>query len=243
MKLVRGVRQSRLRAVHHHGQQQRCDVRGIRVLETCTRCRRLRESSARVDRTASGGELSSRVRELNGERMRRSARDVRAQSFLGVGAPEAVLVGVTALIVFGPKGLADVVKNAGKALRAFQPAIKELQEVSTELKDTLGDQMGLKELEEIGRTAQQLSRGEMPTTLTSAMDDDTDEDIEEMRRRSAAQAWGNTPPTPAATTTEESGEDGEEALEDEDEGEGENENTSSSPDASLEESSSSSPAS
>ena len=129
MKLVRGVRQSRLRAVHHHGQQQRCDVRGIRVLETCTRCRRLRESSARVDRTASGGELSSRVRELNGERMRRSARDVRAQSFLGVGAPEAVLVGVTALIVFGPKGLADVVKNAGKALRAFQPAIKELQEV------------------------------------------------------------------------------------------------------------------
>ena len=73
--------------------------------------------------------MSSRVRELNGERMRRSARDVRAQSFLGVGAPEAVLVGVTALIVFGPKGLADVVKNAGKALRAFQPAIKELQEV------------------------------------------------------------------------------------------------------------------
>ena len=31
-----------------------------------------------------------------------------AHSFLGVGAPEALLVGVVALVVFGPKGLADV---------------------------------------------------------------------------------------------------------------------------------------
>jgi hypothetical protein len=30
------------------------------------------------------------------------------QSFLGVGAPEAILVAVVALVVFGPKGLADV---------------------------------------------------------------------------------------------------------------------------------------
>eukprot|EP00955_Chlamydomonas_euryale_P074061 361927-Chlamydomonas_euryale.AAC.13 len=29
-------------------------------------------------------------------------------SFLGVGAPEALLVGIVALVVFGPKGLADV---------------------------------------------------------------------------------------------------------------------------------------
>lgn len=29
-------------------------------------------------------------------------------SFLGVGAPEAFLVGVVALVVFGPQGLADV---------------------------------------------------------------------------------------------------------------------------------------
>jgi hypothetical protein len=29
-------------------------------------------------------------------------------SFLGVGAPEAILVGVVALVVFGPKGLAQV---------------------------------------------------------------------------------------------------------------------------------------
>jgi hypothetical protein len=32
-------------------------------------------------------------------------------SFLGVGAPEALLVGVVALIVFGPKGLAEAAKS------------------------------------------------------------------------------------------------------------------------------------
>lgn len=29
-------------------------------------------------------------------------------SFLGIGAPEAILVGIVALVVFGPKGLAEV---------------------------------------------------------------------------------------------------------------------------------------
>ena len=38
---------------------------------------------------------------------RRGDAQVRA-SFLGVGAPEAILVGVVALVVFGPKGLAQV---------------------------------------------------------------------------------------------------------------------------------------
>ena len=33
---------------------------------------------------------------------------VVAMSFLGVGAPEALLVAVVALVVFGPKGLAEV---------------------------------------------------------------------------------------------------------------------------------------
>ena len=92
---------------------------------------------------------------------------VQCNSILGVGAPEAVLVGVVALLVFGPKGLADVVKGFGQALRSFQPALRELQDVSNELQDTLKDQMGLDELEEIGRTAQQISRGQIPDTLIS----------------------------------------------------------------------------
>lgn len=36
------------------------------------------------------------------------------RSFLGVGAPEAILVAVVALVVFGPKGLADVSHTASR---------------------------------------------------------------------------------------------------------------------------------
>lgn len=32
-------------------------------------------------------------------------------SLLGVGAPEALVIGVVALLVFGPKGLAEVSSN------------------------------------------------------------------------------------------------------------------------------------
>jgi TatA/E family protein of Tat protein translocase len=42
-----------------------------------------------------------------------------------------------ALVVFGPKGLADAAKSVGQALRAFQPTIREVVEVSQDLKGTL----------------------------------------------------------------------------------------------------------
>lgn len=32
-------------------------------------------------------------------------------SFFGVGAPEAVLVGLVALVIFGPQGLAEVIMH------------------------------------------------------------------------------------------------------------------------------------
>ncbi|KAK1289057.1 hypothetical protein QJS10_CPB18g01612 [Acorus calamus] len=64
-------------------------------------------------------------------------------SLFGVGAPEALVIGVVALLVFGPKGLAEVARNLGKTLRAFQPTIKELQEVSREFKSTLEKEIGL----------------------------------------------------------------------------------------------------
>jgi TatA/E family protein of Tat protein translocase len=63
-----------------------------------------------------------------------------------VGAPEALVIGVVALLVFGPKGLADIAKQLGQTLRAFQPTIKELQEVSREFRDTLEDEIGLDEI-------------------------------------------------------------------------------------------------
>ncbi|CAA2973730.1 sec-independent translocase TATB, chloroplastic isoform X1 [Olea europaea subsp. europaea] len=68
-------------------------------------------------------------------------------SLFGVGAPEALVIGVVALLVFGPKGLAEVARNLGKTLRAFQPTIRELQDVSREFKSTLEREIGLDEIE------------------------------------------------------------------------------------------------
>lgn len=62
-------------------------------------------------------------------------------SFFGVGAPEAILVGVVALVVFGPKGLAQAAKSLGSTLRSFAPTIREITSVSQELKSTL-EQVG-----------------------------------------------------------------------------------------------------
>ncbi|XP_024376998.1 sec-independent protein translocase protein TATB, chloroplastic [Physcomitrium patens] len=77
----------------------------------------------------------------------REGRRVGVQaSLLGVGAPEALVIGVVALLVFGPKGLAEVARTLGKSLRAFQPTIKELQQVSNEFKATLEQEIGLDEM-------------------------------------------------------------------------------------------------
>ncbi|XP_022922924.1 sec-independent protein translocase protein TATB, chloroplastic-like isoform X2 [Cucurbita moschata] len=67
-------------------------------------------------------------------------------SLFGVGAPEALVIGVVALLVFGPKGLAEVARTLGKTLRTFQPTIRELQDVSREFKTTLEREIGLDEI-------------------------------------------------------------------------------------------------
>lgn len=71
---------------------------------------------------------------------------VTQASLFGVGAPEAVLVGVVALVVFGPKGLAEAAKSLGRSLKGLQPTIRELAGVSTELKRTLEQEIGLDEI-------------------------------------------------------------------------------------------------
>lgn len=73
-------------------------------------------------------------------------RGVVQATLLGVGAPEALVIAVVALLVFGPRGLAEVARTLGKSLRAFQPTIKELQQVSREFKNTLEQEIGLDEL-------------------------------------------------------------------------------------------------
>ncbi|XP_016508586.1 sec-independent protein translocase protein TATB, chloroplastic isoform X5 [Nicotiana tabacum] len=69
-------------------------------------------------------------------------------SLFGVGAPEALVIGVVALLVFGPKGLAEVARNLGKTLREFQPTIRELQEVSRDFKSTLEREIGLDDIKD-----------------------------------------------------------------------------------------------
>ncbi|XP_018631850.1 sec-independent protein translocase protein TATB, chloroplastic isoform X5 [Nicotiana tomentosiformis] len=72
-------------------------------------------------------------------------------SLFGVGAPEALVIGVVALLVFGPKGLAEVARNLGKTLREFQPTIRELQEVSRDFKSTLEREIGLDDIKGSGQ--------------------------------------------------------------------------------------------
>ncbi|CAI8604447.1 unnamed protein product [Vicia faba] len=67
-------------------------------------------------------------------------------SLFGVGAPEALVIGVVALLVFGPKGLAEVARNLGKTLREFQPTIREIQDVSREFKSTLEREIGIDDI-------------------------------------------------------------------------------------------------
>ncbi|XP_010444864.1 PREDICTED: sec-independent protein translocase protein TATB, chloroplastic-like [Camelina sativa] len=89
----------------------------------------------------------STTKSSNPEMKRRCKKSmvIRASLF-GVGAPEALVIGVVALLVFGPKGLAEVARNLGKTLRTFQPTIRELQDVSRDFKSTLEREIGLDDI-------------------------------------------------------------------------------------------------
>ncbi|CAH8279374.1 unnamed protein product [Arabidopsis lyrata] len=90
--------------------------------------------------------ISISPKSSNPEKKRRCKSMMIRASLFGVGAPEALVIGVVALLVFGPKGLAEVARNLGKTLRTFQPTIKELQDVSRDFKSTLEREIGLDEI-------------------------------------------------------------------------------------------------
>ncbi|KAG2485405.1 hypothetical protein HYH03_015891 [Edaphochlamys debaryana] len=128
-----------------------------------------------------------------------AARKPVQMSFLGVGAPEALLVAIVALVVFGPKGLADAARSLGTALRSFQPTIKEVVQVSQELKGTLEKELGIDELRDAARPVGKpldLSNATMSDPLARVVDPD----IEAKRAASAQMAWGATPEAPAAAS-------------------------------------------
>jgi Sec-independent protein translocase protein TatA len=155
---------------------------------------------------------------------------VRASVF-GVGAPEALLVGVVALVVFGPKGLAQAARSLKDTITTFAPTIREITQVSTELKSTLEEEIGLNDLrEEFQRPlgaprpkktaaaaalestseASSSSSGESLSDITAGMQqvDDTmakdiDPEIERRREEAAKMAWGGQAPSssPAAAAS------------------------------------------
>lgn len=123
---------------------------------------------------------------------------VSTASFFGVGAPEAVLVGVVALVLFGPKGLAQAAKSIGEGIKAFAPTIRELTDISSDLKNTLEEEIGLNDIRQelqqtLSPSQESFSRYNSPTEATSsktrALDIEDDPDIELKRAESAKLAW------------------------------------------------------
>ncbi|KAG9441309.1 hypothetical protein H6P81_017163 [Aristolochia fimbriata] len=111
--------------------------------------------------------ISVRQGAAKNEKKGKCRRMVVYASLFGVGAPEALVIGVVALLVFGPKGLAEVAKTLGKTLRAFQPTIRELQDVSREFKTTLEREIGLDEVPPSTNTPE--STNNTPVSTSSAV--------------------------------------------------------------------------
>uniref|UniRef100_A0A7C8ZRB8 Twin-arginine translocation protein TatB n=1 Tax=Opuntia streptacantha TaxID=393608 RepID=A0A7C8ZRB8_OPUST len=106
-----------------------------------------------------------------GSRKKRKEMVVYASLF-GVGAPELLVIGAVALMVFGPKGLAEVARSLGKTLREFQPAIKELQDVSREFKSTLEREIGLDDDPSAVRKTNGSNRSDLPLSQSVSNLDD-----------------------------------------------------------------------
>uniref|UniRef100_A0A0E0DVD0 Sec-independent protein translocase protein TATB, chloroplastic n=2 Tax=Oryza meridionalis TaxID=40149 RepID=A0A0E0DVD0_9ORYZ len=154
-------------------------------------------------------------------RRRQSKRTSRGTgvyaSLFGVGAPEALVIGVVALLVFGPKGVAEVARNLGKTLRAFQPTIRELQDVSREFRSTLEREIGLDEVPPSTNYRPPAMNNSQQPAIDQSSDDKpeaapyTSEELmkvtEEQLTASAAAAWNTQEPPPsqqkeAAATSE-----------------------------------------
>ncbi|WP_159783378.1 TatA/E family twin arginine-targeting protein translocase [Sodalinema gerasimenkoae] len=48
-------------------------------------------------------------------------------NIFGIGLPEAIVILVIALLIFGPKKLPEIGSSLGKAIRSFQDASKEFE--------------------------------------------------------------------------------------------------------------------
>ncbi len=124
----------------------------------------------------------------------RPSGSVATQAIFGVGAPEAILVGVVALVLFGPKGLAQAAKSLGQVVKSVAPTLRELTDISSDLKSTIEDEIGLKEIrDELESTLSPLSTSSSTSRSgakprQAALEEDPD--IEAKRAASMKAAWG-----------------------------------------------------
>eukprot|EP00963_Diacronema_lutheri_P010226 scaffold988_cov393-Pavlova_lutheri.AAC.1 len=151
---------------------------------------------------------------------RRTDRNASCAAFFGVGAPEAIVVGAVALLVFGPQGLAQAAKALGATLKSLAPTIRELQEVSTDFRSTLEKEIGMEEIGSFTSTSSFLANNAAKSSMESSrsfmdekpMDDplqfEADEEVEGAEKVEATDAEGREP-------TEQVGEMGEELSLDE----------------------------
>ena len=58
-----------------------------------------------------------------------------------LGLPELIIIGIIALLVFGPKKLPDLGAGLGKAIRDFKGAIKEPETPAKEEKEEKKDEV------------------------------------------------------------------------------------------------------
>lgn len=64
-------------------------------------------------------------------------------NIFGIGLPEAIVILVIALLVFGPKKLPEIGSSLGKAIRSFQDASKEFEsEIKRETQQMQAQQDG-----------------------------------------------------------------------------------------------------
>jgi len=143
----------------------------------------------------------------------------KCASFFGVGAPEAVVVGLVAVVIFGPQGLAEAAKSLGKTVRAIKPDLDEFMNTATELKSQVDESLGIDEIKrsfqttgrsftDLGTTAVSSTRSSATAsgdTASSSSNEastsgtffDEDPDIEAKRFAAANMAWGQ-PAAPAS---------------------------------------------
>ena len=78
-----------------------------------------------------------------------------------------MLVGVVALVVFGPQGLIEAAKGVASTIRSVQPAIQELTQATTEIRTSITKEVGIdsiqKEFREIEQTTRDSLRLDTPS--------------------------------------------------------------------------------